>query len=138
MSFQGRPIQCSACATTFTFSVEEQELFASKGFTNEPKRCPSCRQARKSGRYIKSCYSSPRQMFASTCAQCGKDRDIGSGQPCGYGFVEMPLDSEARELAAIIQKGSEDTWHRLNRLSQIRDKLVKNNFLRSFSEFRSI
>jgi RNA recognition motif-containing protein len=28
------------------------------------------------------------------------DRDIGSGQPCGYGFVEMPLDSEGK--AAII------------------------------------
>lgn len=28
------------------------------------------------------------------------DRDIGSGQPCGYGFVEMPLESEGK--AAII------------------------------------
>src|SRR4030065_1270768 len=24
------------------------------------------------------------------------DRDIGSGQPCGYGFVEMPLESEGK------------------------------------------
>ncbi|MFC2049626.1 RNA recognition motif domain-containing protein [Chloroflexota bacterium] len=28
------------------------------------------------------------------------DRDIGSGQPHGYGFVEMPLDPEGK--AAII------------------------------------
>jgi RNA recognition motif-containing protein len=28
------------------------------------------------------------------------DSDIGSGQPCGYGFVEMPLESEGK--AAII------------------------------------
>jgi len=28
------------------------------------------------------------------------DRDIGSGQPCGYGFVEMLLESEGK--AAII------------------------------------
>jgi len=72
MSFQGKAIQCSACATTFSFGAEEQEFFASKGFTNEPRRCPSCRQARKTGRYVNSCYSSQRQIFAATCAQCGK------------------------------------------------------------------
>jgi len=82
MSFQGRSIQCSACATTFTFSAEEQEFFASKSFTNEPKRCPSCRQARKSGRYVNSCYSSPRQILAATCAQCGK-------------YIEVPFEPSA-------------------------------------------
>jgi len=48
MSFQDKSIQCSDCGATFTFSVEEQELFQSKGYTNEPKRCTPCRQARKS------------------------------------------------------------------------------------------
>jgi len=67
--FQDKSIQCSACATTFTFSAEEQEFFASKGFTNEPKRCPSCRQARKSGRYINSCYSAPGQILGQTQAR---------------------------------------------------------------------
>ena len=51
MSFQDKSIQCSDCGATFTFSAEEQEFFQSKGYTNEPKRCPSCRQARKSERY---------------------------------------------------------------------------------------
>jgi hypothetical protein len=40
MSFQDKSIQCSDCGTTFSFSAGEQEFFASKGFTNEPKRCP--------------------------------------------------------------------------------------------------
>ena len=47
MSFQEKSIQCSDCGTTFAFTVEEQEYFSSKGFTNEPKRCPSCRRANK-------------------------------------------------------------------------------------------
>jgi len=40
VSFQGKPIQCSACATTFAFSAEEQEFFdPTKGFINQPKHC---------------------------------------------------------------------------------------------------
>jgi len=78
MSFQDKSIQCSDCGTTFTFSVEEQEFFASKGYTNEPKRCPACREARKSTRYGNSGYSPKprRQMFPAVCAQCGKDTEV--------------------------------------------------------------
>ena len=47
MSFDDKSIQCSNCGITFTFSAGEQEFFAGKGFTNEPKRCPQCRRARK-------------------------------------------------------------------------------------------
>jgi hypothetical protein len=50
MVFQDKSIQCSDCRTTFTFSVGEQEFFQSKGLTNEPKRCPSCRRSNKARR----------------------------------------------------------------------------------------
>ncbi len=50
MSFQDKSIKCSDCGTTFTFSAGEQEFFQTKGFTNEPKRCPSCRRANKAQR----------------------------------------------------------------------------------------
>jgi len=80
MSFQDKSIQCSDCGTKFTFSTEEQELFASRGYTNDPRRCPSCRQARKSqqnGNKNNSCessgYRSQREMFPAKCAECGKD-----------------------------------------------------------------
>ena len=77
MSFQDKSIQCSDCGTTFTFSADEQEFFASKGYTNEPKRCPSCRQARKSERYgSSSSYGPRRQMFPAKCAECGKDTEV--------------------------------------------------------------
>jgi CxxC-x17-CxxC domain-containing protein len=77
MGFQDKSIQCADCGTTFTFSADEQELFQSRGYTNEPKRCPTCRQAKKAGRYGGgSGYRSERQMFPATCAQCGKDTEV--------------------------------------------------------------
>ncbi len=75
MSFEDKSLQCSDCGATFNFSAEEQEFFQSKGFTNEPKRCPSCRQARKTGRYSGSGYS-PRQMYPVVCARCGQDTEV--------------------------------------------------------------
>jgi len=76
MSFQDKTLECSDCGNTFTFSVEDQEFFQSKGYTNEPKRCPECRQARKSQRYSNSSYGAPRQMFPATCAECGKSTEV--------------------------------------------------------------
>jgi CxxC-x17-CxxC domain-containing protein len=76
MSFQDKSLQCSDCGTEFTFSAEEQELFQSRGYTNEPKRCPSCRQARKADRLGSSSYGFRRQMFPATCAECGKDTEV--------------------------------------------------------------
>jgi CxxC-x17-CxxC domain-containing protein len=80
MSFQDKSLQCSDCGKTFTFSAEDQEFFRSKGYTNEPKRCPECRQARKSERYGNSSYGNsygaPRQMFPATCSECGKSTEV--------------------------------------------------------------
>jgi CxxC-x17-CxxC domain-containing protein len=77
MSFQDKTLQCVDCGTTFTFDVQEQELFASRGYTNEPKRCPTCREAKRVQRTGYSSYSNgSRQMFPATCAQCGKDTQV--------------------------------------------------------------
>jgi len=73
MSFEDKSLQCSDCGATFVFSAEEQEFFQSKGYTNEPKRCPSCRQARKAKHYENSSYEPRRQMFPAICAECGKE-----------------------------------------------------------------
>ena len=76
MSLQDKSIQCSDCGNTFTFSVEDQEFFLSKGYTNDPKRCPECRRARKSERNGDSSYRAPREMFPATCADCGKSTEV--------------------------------------------------------------
>jgi CxxC-x17-CxxC domain-containing protein len=80
LAYTEKSLQCSDCGKPFPFTAEEQEFYASKGFTNEPKRCPSCRKARKSerGGGDNRSYSSrgPRQMYPATCAQCGKETEV--------------------------------------------------------------
>jgi len=75
MSFKDRSIQCSDCGTTFTFSAEEQEFFQSKGYVNEPKRCPDCRRTRKAQRHGNS-FGTRRHMYPVVCADCGKDTEV--------------------------------------------------------------
>ena len=76
MSFEDKSLQCAECGATFTFTVAEQEFFQSKGYTNEPKRCPECRQSRKADRQGTGSYGAPRQTFPATCAQCGKATEV--------------------------------------------------------------
>jgi CxxC-x17-CxxC domain-containing protein len=77
MGFVDKSLQCSDCGATFIFSAEEQDFFASKGYTNEPKRCPACRKARKTRRYGNGYSFRPeRQMFHAVCANCGKDTEV--------------------------------------------------------------
>ena len=47
MSFEDKTIVCVDCGAEFTFTGDEQSRFAERGFTNEPKRCKTCRDARK-------------------------------------------------------------------------------------------
>jgi CxxC-x17-CxxC domain-containing protein len=90
MSFEDKTLTCSDCSKSFTFSAEEQEQFQTRGYTNEPKRCPECRQARKTERFgngggnsygnnsfgNRSYSSAPRQMFPAVCADCGKETTV--------------------------------------------------------------
>ena len=77
MSFQDKSIQCADCGATFTFSAEDQEYYQSKGYTNEPKRCPDCRRSRKAERNGSgSNYGAARQMFPATCSECGKSTEV--------------------------------------------------------------
>ena len=70
MSLADKTLECAECGSSFTFTTGEQEFFASKGYTNEPKRCPNCRDARKSQQGFRS---EPREMHPAVCAQCGTD-----------------------------------------------------------------
>lgn len=50
MSYQDKTLTCVDCGAPFAFTANEQAFYADRGFTNEPKRCPTCRQARKATR----------------------------------------------------------------------------------------
>ena len=45
--YNDRTLNCRDCGQSFVFTTGEQEFFASRGFTNEPSRCPECRAQRK-------------------------------------------------------------------------------------------
>ena len=77
MPYTDKNLTCVDCGAEFTFSAEDQEYHASRGFTNEPKRCPDCRQARKAERGGGGGYgSSQRQMYPAVCAECGQNTEV--------------------------------------------------------------
>lgn len=79
MSFEDKTLQCADCGQQFTFTAGEQEFYATRGFQNEPKRCPDCRRSRKnqrSGDTGGGGYRAPRQMYRVVCAQCGAECEV--------------------------------------------------------------
>jgi CxxC-x17-CxxC domain-containing protein len=88
VAYQDRTLTCVECGQPFTFSADDQAYHAQKGYTNEPKRCPTCRASRRDQRYgggystggggggggYESSYR--REMFPVICAQCGKETEV--------------------------------------------------------------
>lgn len=82
MVSRDKTLICRECGREFVFTIGEQDFFASRGFTNEPSRCPECRAARKAergsgGRNFRA--GAPRQereMHTVTCSQCGKEAQV--------------------------------------------------------------
>lgn len=75
--YADRTLTCVECSSPFTFTAEEQEFHARKGFTNEPKRCPTCRANRRALRSETSFPSrAPREMHTIVCASCGKEAEV--------------------------------------------------------------
>ena len=75
MDYEDKTLTCQECGQPFVFSADDQSYHALKGFTNEPKRCTSCRQARRSDR--NGGYGQDlREMHSVVCAECGKDTTV--------------------------------------------------------------
>lgn len=81
MSFTEKTLRCLDCGGSFAFTAGEQKLFASKGYTNDPKFCSMCRAAKRiargdTGSNSMGCQGARRQMFVATCTSCRKDTQI--------------------------------------------------------------
>ena len=79
LSYEDRTLTCADCGQSFIFTADDQSYHAEKGYTNEPKRCTSCRQTRRDqrtsdgfGGYDRG----PREMHPIVCAECGKDATV--------------------------------------------------------------
>ena len=122
--YNDKNLTCADCGQEFVFTASEQDFYAQRGFT-EPRRCASCRASRKAARNSEGGDSSyggyssgggysagggggyssggggggydrgPREMFAATCSNCGKEAQVPfrptSGKPvyCSDCFRSM-------------------------------------------------
>lgn len=87
MPYVERNLTCVDCGASFVFSAEDQEFHAQKGYTNEPKRCPTCRAARRQSSGGGGSFGggggggfggdrSQREWTRVTCARCGKETEV--------------------------------------------------------------
>ncbi|MCC7365792.1 MAG: zinc-ribbon domain containing protein [Dehalococcoidia bacterium] len=83
MPYTDKSLTCADCGSTFTFTAGEQEFHESKGFTNPPRRCPTCRSARRAsegrgggGGGGGGFGGGSRTMFTATCSSCGQEAQL--------------------------------------------------------------
>ena len=62
--YEDKTLVCKECGKEFVFTAGEQEFYAEKGFSNEPKKCKPCRDAKK------------RTLYSGVCAVCGKEAKV--------------------------------------------------------------
>ncbi|GAC1446032.1 MAG: zinc-ribbon domain containing protein [Chloroflexota bacterium] len=85
MNYTDRSLTCVQCGNDFTFSADDQQFHAERGY-QDPKRCPSCRAERRGSQGGGGGYGGggggggydrgQRQMFSATCARCGKEAQV--------------------------------------------------------------
>jgi CxxC-x17-CxxC domain-containing protein len=77
VAYADRALTCVECGSEFTFTADDQEFHARKGY-QEPKRCPNCRQSRRSDRGGGGGggYGGSREMHDAVCAQCGTNTQV--------------------------------------------------------------
>ncbi len=75
MSFQDKTLVCKECGQQFVFTAKEQEFYAQKNLTYEPKRCKPCRSLKKANQQRNNKnYSRP--LFDAVCAKCGRNTQV--------------------------------------------------------------
>jgi len=73
--YRDRVLVCRDCGNDFTFTAGEQEFYASKGLTNSPGRCPTCRAARR-GQQASAPRAPRGEQHEAVCASCGRNTTV--------------------------------------------------------------
>lgn len=91
MTYIDRPLICVDCGVEFIHSAADQEFYAAKAFTSDPKRCASCRAYRRTSRdggeaegrvaggprgYERTEDRGPREYFVALCSSCGNQAQV--------------------------------------------------------------
>lgn len=103
--YTDRTIACLDCGQEFTFTAGEQEFYAQRGFTEPPKRCPTCRASRKAQRSRGSgSYDGAQSGWSSPASDSGYGSSYGSsygGSSGGYDGGEY-RERRPREMFEAI------------------------------------
>ena len=70
VEYADETLVCVECGNEFVFTAGEQAFYAEKGYTNKPKRCKACRDAKKNAN------RPARQYFYATCSECGAEAKL--------------------------------------------------------------
>jgi len=91
VTYVDRTLTCVDCGVEFIHSAADQEYYAAKGFTSDPKRCASCRAYRRTTRdggsadgrvaggprgYEQTEDRGPREYFVAICTSCGNQAQV--------------------------------------------------------------
>ncbi len=110
MAYTDKTLTCADCQAPFLFSARDQEFHASKGFANEPKRCPNCRQARRLQRGDTPAGAAPRPggqpIYSGPRAQAARSTGAGGrgnagGRPRGGGRRDFDRNGDGAMPAGM-------------------------------------
>jgi len=90
VTYADRTLTCVDCGVEFIHSAADQEYYAQKGFSSDPKRCASCRASRRASRdagydvrdiggprgYERGDDHVAREYFAVVCSSCGNQAQV--------------------------------------------------------------
>jgi len=90
LTYLDRSLNCVDCGVEFIHSAADQEYYAQKGFTSDPKRCASCRAYRRTTRdsgadahalggprgYERTEDRAAREYFVAICTSCGNQAQV--------------------------------------------------------------
>ena len=90
MTYTDRTLTCVDCGAPFIHSAADQEFYAQRQFSSDPKRCTSCRATRRAIRdggsdardiggprgYERGGDRAQREYFAVICSECGNQAQV--------------------------------------------------------------
>jgi CspA family cold shock protein len=125
-------LKCASCGEEFLFTAGEQAFYRERGLTHAPTRCKRCRDQRKAqrpegaraggggdaagrpGRAGAAPGGAGREMFTTTCANCGRQTEVpfrpSSGRPvfCRDCFREKKREGGGSPARAARPAGIAD------------------------------
>ena len=87
-TYSDKILSCVDCSQEFVFSATDQQFYAEKEFS-EPRRCASCRAARKAARGESGGYSAGSSYSGGSSYGSASGSGYGSGSSYGGGQREM-------------------------------------------------